>query len=638
MKTIRLLDLSIKNFKGIHSLAVRFNDGKPTIISGQNATGKTSVYDAITYLMFGTDSLGNAKFEIRELDAEGNKVHHTDISIEGTFVIDGAEVVLSKTQREKWTKRRGTAEAEYGGNVNEYSINGYPKTEKEYKAFIADIIDEKIFKILTNPIAFSSLDWKEQRKILFEIIGEIDDSDMEKGVDYYSLLKPELAIASIDDIRQKYMKSKRELAKKPDELQTRIDEVSSQIVDTDRTALETEKADVSGEISALESQLLELDRKNNYEIDGKIAELSHQLNIVSSKANEAHDADILDKKKTLDEADGRSNDAVRKYRDAESNKRSCEAKIVELKSKMETLNKMIEREQANVFPEDEEYCKACGQKLPKSKIDRLKASWTERHEKAIHDLNANRMKGEAMIANAQKDLNGSIKALNDADALRVAVKAEYDAAMVAYKIACNTPKVDPTTLPEYIEIKKQMDDLASQRIDVSALDNEKNALREQILAEKSVLTGIQSQLNAVDENAVRRTRIKDLEQELKETSQKIADCEKMLYACECYVRAISKKINDHFDGLEFKLFENQINGGLKETCQITIDGVPYSSLNSGHKIIAGLNIIKVLRDYYQVNTPVIIDNSESLSNNNFPKMPGQMILLKVSDEPNLTIS
>ena len=104
----------------------------------------------------------------------------------------------------------------------------------------------------------------------------------------------------------------------------------------------------------------------------------------------------------------------------------------------------------------------------------------------------------------------------------------------------------------------------------------------------------------------------------------------MIYLLESFIRAkmmkISDSINQHFKTVNFKLFDMQLNGGMKECCECTVNGVPYSTLNSGHRIIAGLDIIQSLSELYGVTAPIFIDNAESLNEFNVPDMAAQMIL------------
>ena len=50
--------LSLVNFKGLRNVVIDFND-TVTTISGRNGTGKTTIMDAFTWLLWGKDSEGN---------------------------------------------------------------------------------------------------------------------------------------------------------------------------------------------------------------------------------------------------------------------------------------------------------------------------------------------------------------------------------------------------------------------------------------------------------------------------------------------------------------------------------------------------------------------------------------------------
>ena len=155
------------------------------------------------------------------------------------------------------------------------------------------------------------------------------------------------------------------------------------------------------------------------------------------------------------------------------------------------------------------------------------------------------------------------------------------------------------------------------------------------------LANIEREIAKSELNDLLDERIIELQEEQKRVAQMVANQEKMIFLLEEFIRfkmdAISASINDKFDGICFKLFENQLNGGLKECCECTVDGVPYSSLNNGHRIVAGLKIIKALQELYGVSAPIFVDNAESVNDFNFPKMDSQLILLSVSDDKKLRI-
>ena len=239
--------------------------------------------------------------------------------------------------------------------------------------------------------------------------------------------------------------------------------------------------------------------------------------------------------------------------------------------------------------------------------------------------------------------NKEIK-LRDKTELLEKQKDKADKAKIKYEVAANDLEYQGETIipkmsdiPECQEIDKQISELESQKIDLAKIRIEIDRLKQQVSEEKYKLSAINNELYASKQNAECENRIQELQEELRGTSQRIADCEKVLYAVENYVKAISKRINDRFDGLNFLLFKNQVNGGVAECCEITYRGVPYSSLNSGHRITVGLNIIRTLHEYYQTMVPIWIDNAECLSGDNKPNIDSQLILLKVTNDNQLSV-
>ena len=162
---VLIKSVALENFKGARNVICDF-DCKNASVSGANATGKTTIFDAVWWTLFNKDSLGNEKFSIRPLDEDGQPIHNVEIKVTLVLNVNGREMELCKTQKEKWVKRRGSEVAELQGNENLYAIDGYPKTERDYKLAIADLVSEDVFKMLTSTTYFTSLKWKEQRDIL----------------------------------------------------------------------------------------------------------------------------------------------------------------------------------------------------------------------------------------------------------------------------------------------------------------------------------------------------------------------------------------------------------------------------------------------------------------------------------------
>ena len=255
---IKLKSLHLENFKGIKVLDVVFGD--KTKIKGQNASGKTTVFDAFTWLLFNKNSAGEEKFNVRPLDADGNRVDNVEIKVVAGLEVDGKEVELSKVQKQKWVKKRGTDVTELQGNENMYEIDGYPKAEKDYKEYISSLVAEDLFKMLTNPQFFSGMKWKDQRDILMKFVSEISDVDLAKGNSEFAELLPELEKASsTDDIQKKFSKALSEWKKKQLEIPIRIDELSKTLVEIDIAEKELAKADLERRISEIDTKTADVD-------------------------------------------------------------------------------------------------------------------------------------------------------------------------------------------------------------------------------------------------------------------------------------------------------------------------------------------------------------------------------------------
>ena len=683
MRKIKLKSLSINNFKGINHLDVTFGD--KTRISGRNAVGKTSVFDSYMWLLFSKDSLGNAKFDIRPLDADGNMINNLEISVEALIHVDDEEYSLKKTQKQVWRKKRGTDTTEFQGNVNEFEINGYPKSEKEFKAFIAGIVDENIFNLVTNPNAFNALPWKEQREILMKFVGIMSDAEIALTYgDKYSLLIPELKIASTDDILKKYIKAKNTLNKQMTEIPARIDELSKQIVSVDVGALEVQKSAKQAELKRVEDSLSGGDstRQKINDLNGQIMDEKLRISGIQNDANAELDEKRRKARQAVNVADEKVTKTEREILDAEYLKED----YIKARDRAEADKTRYAEEwkewKKKTFPEfvplddyveplpltDKDLtCPTCGQALPEDVRKQRIADHEKRRERAKADYDA---RCEAHKAKYEKDKDDfedlrkqmmsdiTIKGQKSADNVRAYQKQidEQDKEISALKLRLESEKADLSkakkdldAIPvcadisdnaDYIKAQEAIQSLEAQieELRKETPDNTEAEARRDVIRDE--ISDIEAQIKAADNTKVKE-RIAELEEEQKSIGQKIAEQEQMIDLTESFIRAkmnmISEKINEKFKVVRFSLFDIQINGGLKETCECTVNGVPYSSLNNGHRIIAGLDIIRSLSELYGVSAPVFIDNSEAISAGNFPDMDTQIIHLIVTDDKELTV-
>lgn len=666
MKQIKLLSMHIQNFKGCKDRTIEF--GEKTRISGANATGKTTIFDAFTWLLFGKDSLGSSDFDIRPLDADGKMADRIEISVESKISVDGNEYELKKVQKQKWVEKRGAGTTGLQGNINEFEINGYPKRQKEFKDFIAGIIDEDIFTLITNPTAFNSLPWKKQRETLMKFIGTFSDVEIaETFGERYTKLIPELRIASTDDILKKYTKAKTVLNKDMVEIPARIDEISKQLVIADVGALEIEKSakevalqKVEDELSGGNSQLEDINSKRQdiMNLKFRISEIQNEENQKLFDKSKALRDDLVAKEDTL-------RSIKREIADTNSEIHSVHSKYEWSVKEVKRLQEEWKAEKAKTFPEmvpmepipnSASVCPTCGQDLPEDVIQKNIENY-EKKKQAYEDKYMNdfiQFKERKSKKISEIEIAGT-EAATDRDKYKSREEelrksmAELDSKLAEAQKAYDSVQEELDRYPKTADISENTDYKATVE-KISVLEKEIETMssdtsgRTELEAKKAVLKDeiaeIAGKILAAD-NTKTKKRIAELEAEQKEVGQKIAEQEQMIDLVEDFIREkmnrISAKVNEMFKIVSFKLFSEQINGGLKETCECTVNGVPLSSLNNGHRIIAGLDIIQSLSNLYEVSCPVFIDNSEAVNEVNFPEMNAQTIHLAVTDDKVLKV-
>ena len=671
---IILKSLHIENFKGIKSLEVNFSN--KTSIKGQNAAGKTTIFDAFTWLLFNKNSVGEEKFNTRPLDKDGNRIDNVEIKVVGVLDVEGKEVMLSKVQKQNWVKKRGTNTVTLQGNPNSYEIDGYPKSEVDFKAYVSELSQsEDMFKLLTNPQYFSSLKWKDQRDILMKLVSETSDVELAKTDGKYAPLINELEKApSTDDIRAKFSKALTEWKKNQDEIPVRIDEAEKSKVDVDVAEQELLKTDLERQIKEIELQMKSSSKVID-DLEQQKFELQFEVNDCKRKANES----LIKERRSLDD---RKDEATIKFNDLHKQITKLESEIVEKKKRIPTLESektelgkqyMSEKEKAFdetpylfdeskwKFDESTTVCSLCGQRLPEDKIEQLKTDFEEKKAKAKEDT-AERLKTIRESFNNQKvaelnriaslgtdkkseieimksdieDAEKKLPELREQETEQMKIKNEC-----IKKLSELPEEADLSTNEDYKSLMKKDTDLQSQidsaranSIDTSELESKKLELEAALEDAKTIIAQAAKNVE-VDE------RIAELQAEKKEIGQKVADQEQMLYLLEEFIRfklnKVSESINSHFKTVNFKLFEMQLNGGMKDCCECTVNGVPYSTLNSGHRIVAGLDIIHSLSELYGVSVPIFVDNAESLNEFNVPDMDAQLILLSVSEDKQLKV-
>lgn len=675
MKMI-LKSLHLENFKGIKNLDVDFSD--KTKIKGQNAAGKTTIFDAFTWLLFNKNSAGEEKFNVRPLDKDGKRIDNVEIKVVAVLDVDGKEVELSKVQKQNWVKKRGTNTVTLQGNVNSFEIDGYPKSEADFKDYVSGLAQsEEMFKMLTNPQYFSSLKWKDQRDILMRLATDVSDVELAQTDAKYVPLLGELEKAPhTDDIRAKFSKALSEWKKKQSEIPVRIDEAEKSKIDVDVAEQELAKVDLVRRIAECGKKMENAGsalgdlRSKEMQLQFDMSGMEQTMNRELSNKRSIMDAELRDCKNelehfavTISSKEKQISDNEKTITDADAERKKLGEQYNSEKAKAFDETPYLFDESKWIFDESTTVCSLCGQKLPADKIEQLKADFEERKTKAKADAKRklNDSKSDFITQKesnleeikaygfAKKNLIEELTKKNadlqmEIDSLKKQEQGTLTNKEELCKLLSEIPEeADYSQNEEYVKLKAEHDKILA---DIAKLESEgADKVVTDLKAEKADL---QSQLDEVNNviaqaanNVAIDDRIETLRDEQKEIGQKVADQEQMLYLLEEFIRfklnKVSESINSHFKTVNFKLFEMQLNGGMKDCCECTVNGVPYSTLNSGHRIVAGLDIIRSLSELYGVSCPIFVDNAESLNEFNVPDMDAQLILLSVSEDKQLKV-
>lgn len=636
---LKLRKICIENFKGIKQLAIDFQD--KTVISGQNATGKTTIMDGFTWLLFNKNSEGKSDFNIRPNDSQGKPIDNVVIKVSASLEADGKEILLTKTQEQNWVKKRGSEVSQLQGNINKYEINEIPKTEKDYKAYINELMSEELFKLITSPQAFTSLKWKDQRTILLKLVSEVTDQDVIATDQRFLTLSQTLQDFSVDDLTAKAKKALKELNKRQAELPARIDEASKGLVQADFSECETQKADLEKQIQKLEEQETNAAKSGEAiaQLNSEIMQKQFNLSELKRKANEELISQRQAVQRNIDNTGQAFSDAVRNYDKTEKEIEQKKGLLESNRTYREVLLKNYEEVKAMQIDPENLVCPMCNQPLPaeqkESEVEKFKAN----KKKKLEDIVKKGKQTAALISNQEGEIKTLQGQLEVCKANKVEQNKRQTAAME--ELSALPKEVELSNDSKYQSLLAEIQQLEKQIQEMGNGSNYLKQLKQKKAEVIAALDKVKSTLTGKENNQRVQTRVSELQQEQRTTSQRIADQEKELFLLEEFTKAkmdlLSSRINSKFKIVNFRLFDTQINGGYKETCECMVNGVPYGSLNTGHRVVAGLDIISALQEIYQVTAPIFIDNAESVNDFNIPDMEGQLVLLKVSENSELKV-
>jgi len=656
MKNIILKSLELVNFKGISH--VQFDDLNPKENSffGKNEAGKTTLFNAFLWLMFGKDLNNRKDYEIKPLDSNNKPTKGLNAEVHAVLLINNEEVTISRIYKEKWKTIKGSELKSFDGHETDLIFNSVPVALKEFNLKISEIVKEDIFKLITNPLAFESLKWQDKRAVLVSIVGELTDQELFDSDEEFKTLESKLSNKTLAEYEAQLKDSIKKSKEEKEDTPARIDELKrSKIEEVDFELIESQISNKKELIADIDSQIENSGKSVQKVIDSN-TKVQQEIQALNSQKSQI-EINLRAKAKKECFVDTSSIDALKSklnntstmlvnsnnYLDSlkhnistyESNIKALEADKADLVSKYNTEN-------AKVF-DVEKYsctCPNCQTKFvyndePEKEFNIEK---NQKLSKIIEQGNSIKSKIEEYKSQARKVMLGLAESQKDIE------KYTSEINSLKEQIQAETNNLQSPKNEEEVYLSLVNDDaqISKLNIEISTLQSKIKEVKPADVSElKQQKQTLQSEIDSLTEKKASKSvndnldkRIEELSSREKELSQVISSLEKEQFIIERFKKvkseSLENSVNKLFKTVKFKLFEEQVNGGLNPTCIALIDGVPFLAANTASQINAGLDIINTLCKANEVTAPIFIDNRESVTE--LIPTDSQIINLVVSPE------
>jgi DNA repair exonuclease SbcCD ATPase subunit len=617
MKKLILKQLHIRDFKKINDLEIDF--AQQTTIAGTNGVGKSTIFDAYTWLLYGKNSHDQQDFSIKRLDSDGKVIHNLVASVRGVFILDKDVIELERRYKEKWQKKRGNEHEELTGHTTEYFIDQIPKSKGEFDTYVKGMISDTIAKVISSPLYFNEkMKWQERREILTSIAGDTTPEDVlnfapaefKSANELLALLD---ARKSLTDEKTRIASERKRLKEQLDGIAPKIEELTSMTVtELDATELSAKKAELNAAKEQINTQLESIAEQNKAE-QQKVIDSNNQLYKWQDEYTKAKRDLLKDHNERAQAYEKRKAELrleIQKIEFALSENGSAEnqneANLRVLTNLQAKLKEKYQAEKANEFTAIAENCPCCQRPMESNEQEQLEK---------FNLAKANAIK--QIVAEAQDvkikidECSGAIEVLGQKKAKLTSERAAKETYLKEVE-ASFVVEQEPSNTPDMAALKNAIDNhkpYTPEAVCNNALKQEREQLDEQI---KEVEASLAKLAYIADIN----TRIAELSENKRVLAQQIASLERVAFQIDAYEKAhielVESRVNAKFAIVKWKMFDEQINGGLAPTCEATVNGTPYNDLNTAMKINAGLDVINALNYHFGMFAPVFIDARESI--------------------------
>lgn len=612
-----------------------------TKIIAKNGVGKSTIATAYLWCLFNCDyELKDNPVVRREID--GVSVDDMDTSVELTLDVDGKEVTMKKVQKRTYNKDKTGYKDD-----NSYYINDVRKNLKDFNTYLD--VDMNVFKMCSNVNAFLNQKPAEMREYLFGLVGDVTDLEIASQKAELAELVPLLNKYTVEELSAMNKATKTKITKDLPILDGQIKEKERDIqlkqaidvsdLELQKNSLKEQIADCVAKQTDNDKLMAEYDKASS-----DILNLKFELSDMARKANE-------DNVKARRDIENRISDKQFLVRQTEKTIAGTEKNIEYQQNTIDSINKNLQNirdkwkaENERKFDETSLICSYCGQEYPEDKKEQLRADFDSHKAEELKLItnNGNRFKdkldeNKKILEDLQKELPQHKESL---------VMLNTAIADLKKQLSELPQEIDVSATEEYKALEQKITEKEQAMHKANDISAVKAELKAQETALRQQLAECESQIAKADTTADEQ-RLEELKKTRTDSEQNKTNAEKILDLLDeldkAKNEALTEAVNSHFGLVKWQLFEYAKNGNYKSCCIPTVDGksILTTMSNKGNRILGRVDICNSIQKISGMSVPIILDDSESLDEENQKKVAemvdSQLIMLIVNGSEKLEI-
>ncbi len=616
---IELKTITLQNFKKSRNVTINFTHN--VVISGGNETGKSTIYDAYLWCLFGVTNRPDTT--VQTLDSKNNVIHKLETSV--SLVInynDERDIKIERRLSERY-KAENTVEEKFLGTTQTRLIDDVPYSVSAFRDKLNSLCNFDDWFLLSNINIFWSYKVDERRRILMSLAGEINESELMQN--YPAVYKGVMIEKKELSEMLKQWNTTRKKAN--DELQTIPAKVQAQdalkvvddfdVVEEDKKKIDLQLADVDAALQGVVTNTAE-----QQEYENKLATENDKYNKAREQWQTNHFQMVDEAFKNVTAASESLHEAKRLQKEHSDTHVNNKTKISELTNEFNKLMqqwKDVNEKEFNFAKTD--VCPVCGRPY----TDEMKE---QEYENAVNEFNTHKSNKLTEIQNKATEIHNQITVLKGLVNTYLLVTSVSDN---------NNIKTRQETYNNLVNKRSELQSLtweqSSEKADADAslkaivatkpllvvdTTHEENKLKKKELTKKR--DDLIKRLSGRDNNKrIEEEKVK-LDKRSRELAQIVADCNEVIRQIKEYkknkIAVVESKVNSFFSFIRWKFYEQNItNDDEKEICKaIDRNGVDYNSTNDGTVINMGIDIINGISKAKDIYVPLFVDRKESVEN------------------------